>query len=94
MTDTNDKITWDRIVQECPELGRMRDEARVVDDGDPHFCANDVWYEHFKPRLLRLVGFEALPAYSADWMYGSKAYEVAYRTIYNELPDCRMCICI
>lgn len=93
MTDTNDKITWERIVQVCPALGRMRDEASKVDDSDPYFCANDVWFELFKPRLLRLVGFEALPVYS-DWMYGHVAYDIAYQTIYNELPDCRMCACM
>lgn len=93
MTNTNDKITWERIVKECPELGRMKDEARKMDGSDAHFCANDVWFEQFKPRLLSLVGWEALPAYP-DWMYGHVAYEIAYRAIYNELPDCRMCACM
>ncbi len=86
-------VTWDDMVKECPELGTMRDEARKVDGSDPHFCANDVWYEQFKPRLLSMVGFEALPSVP-NWMTTSRAYEIAYSTIYNELPDCRQCGCL
>ena len=28
------------------------------------------------------------------WMYGHVAYEIAYRTIYDALPDCQACICM
>lgn len=93
MTNTNDKITWERIAQVCPELEQMRKEASAIDGSHPHFCANDVWFEQFKPRLLRLVGFEALPSHP-DWMYGHVAYEIAYRAIYDALPDCQACICM
>jgi len=93
MTNTNDKITWERIVKECPELGRMKDEASKVDGSDWQFCANTVWAENFKPRLVRLVGFEA-PANVPEWLATHTAYEIAYSTVYNELPDCRMCGCM
>lgn len=87
------KTTWARIAKECPELSAMRDEARKVDGSDPHFCANDVWFDRFKPRLLRLVGWEA-PATAPEWMTTNTAYEIAYSTIYNELPECRQCACL
>lgn len=76
MTDTNDKITWERIVQVCPALGRMRDEACAVDGSDWQFCANTVWAEDFKPRLVRLVGYDA-PANVPEWMATHTAYEIA-----------------
>ena len=89
MTDTNGKITWERIVQQCPELGRMRDEASKVDGSDWQFCANEVWANDFKPRLVLLVGYDA-PANVPEWMATHTAYEIAYSTGGNEHPDCRM----
>ena len=93
MTDTNGKITWERIVQVCPELGRMRDEASKVDGSDWRFCASEVWANDFKPWLVLLVGYDA-PANVPEWMATHTAYEIAYSTVYNELPDCRMCGCM
>jgi hypothetical protein len=87
------KLTFENMAAVYPELQNMREEARRVDGSDPHFCANAVWYSDFKPRVLRLVGFEA-PRNAPDWMTTPDAYDVAYQTIYNELPYCRDCACL
>lgn len=58
---TPEHPTFDRLCELCPELGALYDLAEAVrDDGSWHvFCANYLWYENVKPRLIRLVGSEA-----------------------------------
>jgi hypothetical protein len=68
-----------------PQLGALLREARHVDASSDAFCANGVWYGSFKPRLLLLVGWEA----SNPALRTSEAYDLAYETIYDALPDCR-----
>jgi hypothetical protein len=54
-------ITWEQLVELEPRLLELYKQAeQVIDDGSsPSFCANDIWYEQFKPRLEELVGSEA-----------------------------------
>jgi hypothetical protein len=55
------------------------------------FCANAVWYGYpghrgIKPRLIELVGW------NQRWherLGTCEAYDIAYKTIYEALPDCR-----
>ena len=84
--------TWAQLARLEPGLARLRREARAVDGRDPHFCANRVWYQDFKPRLLPLVGWcrDDGPAV----LRTQAAYALAYDTIYQELPGCRGCWCI
>jgi hypothetical protein len=53
------------------------------------YCANADWYTDFKPELCELVGCsrEGHPRLGTD-----HAYDVAYETIYELLPDCRDCV--
>lgn len=54
------------------------------------FCANAVWYKKFKPRLERLVGFEA----ANKKLRTMQAYDCAYEKLYSALPECRNCNCL
>ena len=41
-----------------PLLGSlMQEAASTLDTGGDSFCANRIWYQRFKPRLERLVGW-------------------------------------
>jgi hypothetical protein len=80
-----------------PRLLDLLAEARAHHrNRDPVFCANAVWcgYGGFRPglkaRLCRLVGWTA--ERGGD-LRTSEAYMIAYRTIYQALPDCRRCLC-
>lgn len=87
------RLTWSTLISLLPELERMRLRAAAVAPGDdPEFCANDVWFERFKPDVVRLVGWETRS--SNPILQTSEAYSLAYQTIYNELPSCgRQCGC-
>ena len=84
--------TWAQLARLEPGLARLRREARATDGRARHFCANRVWYDRFKPRLSRLVGWgrDDGPAV----LRTQAAYALAYDTVYQELPGCRGCWCI
>jgi hypothetical protein len=76
-----------------PRLRDLLTEARSHHKNrDAIFCANAVWYGYpgFRPglksRLSRLVGWRA--EQGGD-LRTSAAYDLAYQTIYQALPDCR-----
>jgi hypothetical protein len=83
---------FNRLVQLEPRLQLLLQEAEsVVDDGGKSFCANQVWYSRFKPRLRQLVGNEGdVPP---GPLRSPEAYDVAVQVIYHKLPDCRTCSC-
>ena len=84
------ELTWEQLTAVEPRLLDLHNEAKVVDGSDEHFCANRVWYDRFKPRLLRLVGWECdNPKINTE-----RAWDVAYETIYGVLPPCRECSCL
>lgn len=90
MAKTIEEQMWNNIVDKEPLLAALREEASAVkDEGGDHFCANTVWYQDFKPTLTQLVGFEA----SKKSLRSMLAYDIAYQTVYNELPACRNCTC-
>lgn len=71
--------------------------AAIVDDkSKPSFCANTVFYGYhglrgFKRRICALVGWDAESNHPG--LVNSKAYDIAYDTIYEALPYCRNCNC-
>lgn len=87
-------VTWGWLARRLPALARLRAEARAIrDDGTaPTFCANDIWYDDFKPRLSSLVGWGAES--DDPLLQSSTAYDIAYDLIYDELPPCRNCGCL
>ena len=86
------KLTWRELVKREPELRTLLKKAKAVDDSDPHFCANAVWYQHFKPVLCDLVGWDARVRDGV--VNSSEAYDIAYHKIYQALPDCKACACL
>jgi hypothetical protein len=85
--------TWTDLVAEEPRLAALLEEARGYrKTAKPTFCANAVWYgygsrgEPLKDSVSRLVGWER----KEHPLLGTEgAYDVAYETIYEALPNCR-----
>lgn len=87
---TATRLLWRDLAREEPRLTQLRKQARQVAGDNPHFCANGVWYREIKPQLIRLVGWGR----KGHSLLGTMAaYDLAYQTIYDELPDCRDCGC-
>jgi hypothetical protein len=89
-----DKFT--ELVGQCPALASLWERAfECHQDTGPNFCANAVWYGYaghrgIKPFLLGMVGWEA----GDERLRTEAAYDIAYDTIYEALPDCRgRCAC-
>lgn len=97
MTNTNNPtapaLTFAHLVALEPELGDLLAEvASLKPDPSGHFCANAAWYGYqqrpsgFRKRLSQLVGHLS----GLDGVLGtSRAYDIAYQTLYQALPDCR-----
>ena len=92
-------LTWQQLVTAEPRLGSLLLEIKAVRDDKtrPSFCANAHWYGYhgspgFKPRLYRLVGFGALSA--PGHLRTMDAYDLAYETLFEALPNCRNCNCM
>lgn len=88
-----DLATWQ------PELLTLYTQAAAItDDGtEPWFCANTEFYGHhgrrgFKRPLSALVGWFAQDT-PHICLTTEEAYDTAYQTIYEALPDCRDCQC-
>lgn len=86
------KILWKQISELEPALLSMYNEAASIKDDrkSKRFCANSVWSHDFKPRLVKLVGWDS----NVELLQSTTAYDVAYRMIYDVLPDCRNCFCV
>src|SRR5690242_5329690 len=92
------RLTFERLAALEPRLLPLLEEARAHHaDPSPDFCANAVFYGYANPprglkaRLLKLVGWESG---RHDLLGTSAAYDVAYETVYEALPDCRgNCAC-
>jgi hypothetical protein len=87
-------MTFDELCALEPGLRLLYEEARAQrrKRRGPHYCANATWYVLFKPRLSRLVGWERP---DRDPVLGSsEAYDLAYHTVYEALPDCKDCNCL
>ncbi len=120
-------MTFNQLCELEPELKRLHHLAGMIrdDENGKYFCANDVWYSLFKPKLYNLVGwgrehskqqrkrererFEIEnPELSKCFIQGPEmpkpegieildtceAYDCAYHTIYDQLPNCRNCGCM
>jgi hypothetical protein len=93
------QMTWSDLVTIEPALAELYRELRRVQDdpNKPAFCANWVWYGYgdravpsYKDRMMHLVGFTA----RQPQLQTMQAYDVTYKTLYNQLPDCRNCNCM
>jgi hypothetical protein len=90
---TMEDLTWTALVERQPLLAELAHRCASADSGmNEHFCANELWYNQFKPKLLELVGWEAD---TDDLVLRShEAYELAYEHCYDLLPRCRTCQCL
>ena len=97
------RLTWGDLIAREPRLARLRREIRALHRQPlgENWCAGEAWYgygawrwsgrEGFKRRLSALVGTTA--ERPDPVLRSSKAYDLAYRTLYEALPPCRECAC-
>jgi len=89
------KGEWDSLVLLEPQLEALAKEVQAIKvDPAKAFCANRAW-RPFRAEVIRLVGWSARTPNAAanPTLKTSDAYDVAYQTLYNLLPDCRDCAC-
>ena len=87
------RLTFKQLAKLDPRLMDLYNEAiETKDPGGPSFCANYVWYKPggLKERLTDLVGWGA----ETPELRSTEAYDLAYLTIYDALPNCRNCNCM
>jgi hypothetical protein len=99
-----ERLTWGQLIKIEPELEALRQyAASVKDPGDtPSFCANAIWYGHNRTDRYRGAGIRGRVIVLVGWyasgadprLQTQAAYDLAYDTIYNELPGCRGCLCL
>jgi hypothetical protein len=86
-------LTWRDLTKIEPRLVALYQEIRTIKDNGESFCANALWYGYaslgFKDRMSRLVGFTA----DDPRLRTMEAYGVAYKKLYEALPNCRNCGC-
>jgi hypothetical protein len=90
--EAEEEMTFDNLVRLEPRLAVLANEARGYREEAKYrrnFCANAVWYGpgNLRSRLIRLVGW--FSTHPDPAVCSSRAYKVAYETIYGLLPDCR-----
>jgi hypothetical protein len=93
MTQT---LTFDGLVALEPRLANLLAEARRHRRSRARsVCANEIWYRPggLRQRLIGLVGWHSL-APRGSVLRTPAAYDLAYETLYDALPDCRECGCL
>jgi hypothetical protein len=92
------QMTFEELAELEPGLAELLREAEAVRELLPagaRFCANAYWYGYkghrgMKKRLVELVGWLA-PEDGPPELRTMSAYDTAYETIYEALPDCHGC---
>lgn len=84
---------WRKLVDLEPRLLELAKRALEADATREDFCANAVWHGYgghrgLKPPLAELVGWGAA-IYAPPLLKTSRAYDVAYETGCQALPDCK-----
>lgn len=90
-------LTFSQLCELEPRLLALFNEAKSIKDNrrKPSFCANRIWYawEGLRERMTPLVGYAVKRRGGDPRLATSRAYDTAYHTIYDALPDCRNCVC-
>src|SRR5262245_44621745 len=93
------RLTWEQLVRLEPQLLDLLRRARATPARGKHFCANARWYGYgqwrfagLKPHLLRLVGWQRPDKHPV--LSSPEAYDLAYETVYEALPNCKDCWCL
>jgi hypothetical protein len=86
-------MTFKELTDLEPRLIDLLNEAKSISSKEnPNFCTNRIWYGYqdsesgLKYRMSRLVG--NFTESDNSILRSSAAYDLAYRTIYDALPDC------
>ena len=91
-------LTFSQLCELEPRLLALLNEAKSIKDNRrrPSFCANRVWGDSggLRERMTQLVGYSVRRQGGDPRLATSRAYDIAYHTIYDALPDCRNCVCI
>lgn len=82
-------LSWEVIIAIDPFFDDLLCEIQGI-RADENFCANGIWFETYKPAIVRRIGWYA-PNYAPEILKTERAYEIAYRKLYNALPDCQNC---
>ena len=90
-------LTFEDLCRIEPRLATLYNEAKSIRDDKrkPSFCANRTWYAcgSLRERTTPLVGCAVKRRGGDPRLATSRAYDTAYHTIYDALPDCRNCVC-
>lgn len=90
-------LTFSQLCELEPRLLALFNEAKSIKDNrrKPSFCANRIWYAWggLRERMTPLVGYAVKRRGGDPRLATSRAYDIAYHTIYDALPDCRNCVC-
>src|SRR5262249_55566059 len=81
--------TFEELVAIEPRLELLRKQARAFRPVSGAFDSLSYWLRWLKPQLCQLVGWHTKDESKPELLRTSAAYDVAYETIYEELPGCR-----
>jgi hypothetical protein len=92
---------FQELCQDEPRLLQLYRKVQAIcdDHSSPSFCANTHWYGYREvkglPGSLR-DALDQLVGYSAEnpKLRTREAHDLAHRTLYGTLPDCRNCCCV
>jgi predicted DNA-binding transcriptional regulator AlpA len=92
---------WNTLVKLEPRLDKLYRKVTAIKDDPtkPSFCANYEWYDNttdgpsLESQMCTLVGRKCKNTGGDKRLKSKEAYDIAYRTLYNKLPDCRNCQC-
>ena len=96
-TQPDTALTFEDLCELEPRLATLYNEAKSINDNrrKRSFCANRIWYAWggLRERMTPLVGYAVQRRGGDPRLATSRAYDVAYHSIYDALPDCRNCVC-
>ncbi len=97
MITTTEQGQFEKLCGMEPRLQALYKKAKGMrdDPSRPSFCANAVWFgalgeEGLRGEMARLVGWFA----ENPELRTTEAYDIAYETLYQALPNCRACGCM
>ena len=86
-------MTWAEMAKIEPRLKDLLKQAQDYkreSKKEEVVCANQALVSWIKPQLTRLVGWDS----PHKELQSHLEFDVAFRTIYGALPDCRGCGCM
>jgi hypothetical protein len=89
-TVATQKLTYEQLTKFDPSLNILLRRAR----NHAGNCANAAWYgpEGLRAEMSRVIGHGR--THGPSELKTPQAYDVAYKTLYEALPDCKGCGCL